>query len=106
MLSVCLAGVLVKEARSKNLSAKIPAPIGAWPLQRRRRRPYKLFEFPAVYQPLPVSIVRGRRDVTVAIRVGISRRRQLWLAEHGCCRLRPSATDEDRYHRGRPSASQ
>ena len=57
------------------------APIWARPLQGLRCRPFKLFELPAVYQPLPISIFRGRRDETIGIRIGIRRGRPLWL---GC----------------------
>jgi hypothetical protein len=54
-------------------------PVWAWPLQRLRCRSFKLLEFPAVYQPLPVSIPRGRRGKRIAL-IGaaeISRRRPL-----------------------------
>jgi hypothetical protein len=36
-------------------------------LQRLRRRPSKPFKFPAVYQPLPISIARGRCGERIAL---------------------------------------
>ena len=81
------------------------APIWARPLQGLRCRPFKLFELPAVYQPLPISIFRGRRDETIGIRIGIRRGRPLWLGCPGRGDLRANWTD-DRYgsrdllHRG------
>jgi hypothetical protein len=39
-------------------SAAAAPPAWVWPLQGLRCRPFKLFELPAVYQPLPVRIFR------------------------------------------------
>src|SRR3954454_11417421 len=72
------------------------APVWARPLQGLRCRPFKLFELPAVYQPLPISIFRGRRDETIGIRIGIRRGRPLWLGCPGRGDLRANCTD-DRY---------
>jgi hypothetical protein len=61
--------------------------ISTWPLQRLGFRPCKLFEFPAVYQPLTIRIPRGRCVENIG---GRGRRRALCLLRPGRRNLRPN----------------
>jgi hypothetical protein len=72
-------------------------PIYARSLQRLRQRSFELFELPAVYCPVAVSIPRRRRENRIAL-IGvpvISRRRRLRRGGDRRVRLRPGGADED-----------
>jgi hypothetical protein len=62
------------------VSIEIPAPVRARPLERRWCWPFILFQLPAVYQPLPVSILwrRCRKRIALLIGVGVGSRRRAW----------------------------
>src|SRR5260370_4733961 len=65
-----------------------PRPVNTWPLQRLGFWPCKLFEFPAVYQPLPIRIPRGRCVEGIG-----GRGRPLWLLRPGRGNLPPNLPD-------------
>jgi hypothetical protein len=70
-------GTVSSLTASTTAAVSSSGPIWARPLQYWRCRSFELLEFPAVYQPLPVSIPRGRRGNRIAV-IGAARISRRW----------------------------